>query len=245
MFMCSKVAGLIFAGAIALGGQETPLDPHSSIQINFPPDSPVLQLSTNVDESRATPRGGAMVVDLHMSLSLRNSGSRNIRGITLLVTAQEVTPGGKASVAVPSLDVAPGQTFSGSDRPAAVAAAASRWRAAGESQPGWRALRWVRFLWTEPPELAPLDDRVGNGSTARPAAFQIHTGRVRSRGVAARDAGFPGPPGRAPADRRARITWGTRGFICWGAGAHGALRFSENAGFAGGGCGWVGRGRRQ
>jgi hypothetical protein len=111
MFMRSKVAGLIFAGAIALCGQETKLDPHSSIQINFPPDSPVLQLSTNVDESRATPRGGAMVVDLHMSLSLRNSGSRNIRGITLMVTAQEVTPGGKASVAVPSLDVAPGQSF--------------------------------------------------------------------------------------------------------------------------------------
>lgn len=102
---------MILAGAVALCAQETKLDPRSSIQINFPQDSPVLQLSTNVDESRATPRGGAMVVDLHMSLSLRNAGPRNIRGITLLVTAQEVTPGGKASVAVPSLDVAPGQSF--------------------------------------------------------------------------------------------------------------------------------------
>src|SRR5690242_10658260 len=110
MCMRSKLAGLIFAG-VALYAQETKLDPHSSIQINFPADSPVSQLSTNVDESRATPRGGAMVVDLHMSLSLRNAGSRNIRGITLMVTAQEVTPGGKASVAVPSLDVAPGQSF--------------------------------------------------------------------------------------------------------------------------------------
>jgi hypothetical protein len=35
MFMRSKVAGLIFAGAIALGGQETKLDPHSSIQTPF------------------------------------------------------------------------------------------------------------------------------------------------------------------------------------------------------------------
>jgi len=105
------MAGLILAGAIALCGEESKLDPRTSIQINFPPDSPVLQLSTNVDESRATPRGGAVVVDLHMSLSLRNAGSRNIRGVTLLVTAQEVTPGGKASVAVPSLDVAPGQSF--------------------------------------------------------------------------------------------------------------------------------------
>jgi len=111
MFMRSKAAGLIFAGAIALCGQETKLDPNSSIQINFPLDSPVLQVSTKVDESGATPRGGAMVVDVHMSLSLRNAGSRNIRGITLMVAAQEATPGGKASVAVPSLDVAPGQSF--------------------------------------------------------------------------------------------------------------------------------------
>jgi len=111
MFMRSKAAGLIFAGAIALWGQETKLDPNSSIQINFPLDSPVLQVSTKVDESGATPRGGAMVVDVHMSLSLRNAGSRNIRGITLMVAAQEATPGGKASVAVPSLDVAPGQSF--------------------------------------------------------------------------------------------------------------------------------------
>jgi hypothetical protein len=46
-----------------------------------------------------------------MALSFRNSSSRNIRGVTLLVTAQEVTPGGKASVAVPSLNVEPGQAF--------------------------------------------------------------------------------------------------------------------------------------
>src|SRR5579863_6112823 len=107
----SRLAGLIFAGAVALPAQDIPFDPHSSIQINLPADSPVSLLSTNVGESRATPRGGAVVVDLHMSLSLRNSGSRNIRGVTLLVTTQEMTPGGKASVAVPSLNVAPGQTF--------------------------------------------------------------------------------------------------------------------------------------
>ena len=42
---------------------------------------------------------------------LRNSGSRRIRGITLLVSAQDVTPGGKASVSVPSLNAAPGENF--------------------------------------------------------------------------------------------------------------------------------------
>ena len=109
----NKLAAVIFAGALGLGAQDAPLDSHSSIRINFPPDSPVVALSTeqNVGESRATPRGGALVIDLHMALSLRNSSSRTIRGVTLLVTAQEVTPGGKASVAVPSLNVAPGQAF--------------------------------------------------------------------------------------------------------------------------------------
>ncbi|HET9318769.1 MAG TPA: hypothetical protein VFO27_03305, partial [Bryobacteraceae bacterium] len=113
MSTCNKLAVVIFASALGLGAQDAPLDSHSSIRINFPPDSPVVALSTeqNVGESRATPRGGALVIDLHMALSLRNSSSRTIRGVTLLVTAQEVTPGGKASVAVPSLNVAPGQAF--------------------------------------------------------------------------------------------------------------------------------------
>lgn len=111
MSMCSRVAVFWFAGAIVLYGQDFPLDLHSSIDIKLPPDSPVALLNTNVSNSGATQRGGAMVIDLHMALSLRNSDSRTIRGITLLVTAQEVTPGGKASVAVPSLNVAPGQAF--------------------------------------------------------------------------------------------------------------------------------------
>jgi hypothetical protein len=107
----SRLAGLILVGALALRAQDMPLDPHSSVRINLPDSSPVTLLSTNVGESRASARGGAMVIDLKMQLSLRNSGSQRIRGITLLVLSQEVTPGGKASVAVPSLDVAPDQTF--------------------------------------------------------------------------------------------------------------------------------------
>ena len=108
----SILAGVLFAGAPALRAQDAALDAHSSIRVNLPPESPVSLLSKSVEkDSQATPRGGAMVVDLHMALSLRNSDSRNIRGITLLVTAQEFTPGGKESVAVPSLNVAPGQTF--------------------------------------------------------------------------------------------------------------------------------------
>jgi len=52
-----------------------------------------------------------MVLDLHTALTLRNSSQRRIRGVTLLVQAQEFSPGGRGSVAVPSLDVRPGETF--------------------------------------------------------------------------------------------------------------------------------------
>jgi len=109
--MSSKILSLILAGVAALCAQDTPLDPHSSVKINLPADSPVSLISANMGESRASARGGAMLLDLHMELTLRNSGPRNIRGVTLLVLAQEVTPGGRASATQTSLDVSPGAVF--------------------------------------------------------------------------------------------------------------------------------------
>jgi hypothetical protein len=98
------------AAAMAVG-QERPLDPHSSVKINLPSDSPLALRSADLGESRATARGAAMMLDLHMGLALQNNGHNRIRGVTLRVVAQEVTLGGKASVAVPSLNVGPGETF--------------------------------------------------------------------------------------------------------------------------------------
>jgi hypothetical protein len=80
-------------------------------RIDFPADSPVGVIGSDYSESSESARGGAMLLDLHAALSLRNSSTRRIRGITLVVTAQEMTPGGKGSVTVPSLDVGPGETF--------------------------------------------------------------------------------------------------------------------------------------
>ncbi len=109
MYMRSKlaIASGMFAAAIAWGQA----DARGSFKIDVPKDSPVSFVAADWGQSRPLPRGGAMVLDLHTSLSLRNSSQRRIRGITLMVLAQEVTPGGKASVSVPSLDVAPGETF--------------------------------------------------------------------------------------------------------------------------------------
>jgi hypothetical protein len=103
--MSNKIIILALAGAIALTGQ-TP-----GRKIDFPVDSPVTAVSSDWSDTRATPRGGAFVVDVHAVLSLRNSSQRRIRGVTLAVLAQEVTPGGKGSVSVPSLDVGPGEAF--------------------------------------------------------------------------------------------------------------------------------------
>jgi len=91
--------------------QDTALDPGSSVKIDLPADSPLNLISTTMGDSRATSRGGAIVLDLHMGLTLRNGGTKHIRGVTLLITAQEFAPGGKGSVARPSIDVPPGETF--------------------------------------------------------------------------------------------------------------------------------------
>lgn len=109
--LSSKLLWLAAAPVFGLLGQETALDPQTSIKFNLPADSPVGLLSANMGESRATARGSAMVIDLHVGLTLRNASSRRISGVTLLVSAQEVTVGGKGSVATPCLHVGPGEAF--------------------------------------------------------------------------------------------------------------------------------------
>ncbi len=115
MFISNKLAALVFLAlplvALPLIAQEAVLDPASSVKIDLPTDSPVALISTSMGESRATSRGGAIVLDLHMSLTLRNAGFKRVRGVVLLITAQEFAPGGKGSVARPCIDVPPNQNF--------------------------------------------------------------------------------------------------------------------------------------
>src|SRR6266404_2063793 len=103
--MPSRLAILFLAGALAASAQTL------SRKIDLPADSPVTVVSADWGDSKATPRGGAYLVDVHAALSLRNSSQRRIRAITMVVLAQEVTPGGKGSVSPSSLDVAPNETF--------------------------------------------------------------------------------------------------------------------------------------
>src|SRR5580658_10365840 len=113
MFTSSKFATVLAVSLVVLAplkAQDT-LDAASSVKIDLPADSPVSLIQTVPGDSRATPRGGAIVLDLHMSLTLHNSGSKRVRGVVLLVTAKEFAPGGKGSVARPCIDVPPGENF--------------------------------------------------------------------------------------------------------------------------------------
>ena len=109
----SAQCGLLLLGLAAAGRvcAQSPALPGGSINIRFPEDSPVLLASTLADQSRTAARGSALVIDLRLSLLLRNVSTRPISGVILRVVAQETALGGTGSVGYPSLHVAPGETF--------------------------------------------------------------------------------------------------------------------------------------
>lgn len=97
-------AGLIF-GLLAVAAK-------AEIRVDMPPDSPLFLVSMGAAGSRVSSLGGALVVDVKASVDFRNTSNSRVRGVTLLVAADELTAGGKASVSVPSLNAAPGEVFS-------------------------------------------------------------------------------------------------------------------------------------
>ena len=99
LFVASMVPTLLLA--------QSPVEP----KIEFGSDSPIEVVSSNWGESKSTPRGGAMVIDLKSALVVRNRQPRKIRAVTLVVLAQDATPGGKGSIAISSLNAGPGETF--------------------------------------------------------------------------------------------------------------------------------------
>src|ERR1700730_8894727 len=102
--MSNKIyIGFAVASAISLHAQAL------NHKIDFPKDSPVSLLSEDFGNSNATARG-ANLIEVNAALSLRNSGQKRIRSMTLMVSAQDAA--GKGSVSVPTLDAGPGETFS-------------------------------------------------------------------------------------------------------------------------------------
>src|ERR1700685_455449 len=81
------------------------------LKVEFAHDSPVLLVSFSLGPTTARVRGMSMALDLHASLVLRNTGTKPTLGWPLRVEAQDLTPSGKGSVTVPSLNVEPGEVF--------------------------------------------------------------------------------------------------------------------------------------
>ena len=104
------LTAIVFLGAASLRAQDAAI-PQGAVNVNLPDNSPLSVKSFTVGDSRATARGAALALDLHMAATLLNSSSRRIHGVTLRVVAQEVTLGGKGSVTYPSLNVGPGENF--------------------------------------------------------------------------------------------------------------------------------------
>lgn len=105
-----RIFAAILLAASAAWAQEGPLDAASAVQFDLPTDAPVKLVSSELGESRANVRGGAVMLDLHMSVLLRNDDRRHVRGVTLLLLSQESAPFGKASV-TRVFDIAPGESF--------------------------------------------------------------------------------------------------------------------------------------
>jgi hypothetical protein len=103
-------AVIFFLSAGTLLAQDAPLPP-GSVNINLPADAPLALISTSMSDSRTTARGAALMLNLHMSLTLRNTSQNRIHGVTMRVVSQEVTLGGKGWVTYPSLNVGPGEAF--------------------------------------------------------------------------------------------------------------------------------------
>jgi hypothetical protein len=108
--MTNRVLLAAFLGAASLLAQDAPLA-SSSVRIDLPEDSPVAVMRTDTGTSRTTARGAALVLDLNLSLTLKNISPNRIHGVTLRVVSQEVAMGGVGSVFQPGLNVGPGEAF--------------------------------------------------------------------------------------------------------------------------------------
>jgi hypothetical protein len=100
---------LVLASALCAMGQQT--GSGSWLNVELPRDSPVLLVSSSLGGTTARPRGTSMAVELHASLLLRNTGNKGLSGLTLRVEAQDLTPSGRGSVTVPSMEIQPGEVF--------------------------------------------------------------------------------------------------------------------------------------
>jgi hypothetical protein len=111
----ARIVAYTLLGVTALCGARIQLRADDGVgrylDVDFPRDSPVLMVSFDLGPTTTRVRNMSIQLDLHAALLLRNTGTKPLSGLTLRVEAQDLTPSGKGSVTVPSLDVDPGEVF--------------------------------------------------------------------------------------------------------------------------------------
>ena len=81
--------------------------PERAVRVGIAPDVPLSLVSKDLSGTSIEVRGAVMIIDLKCRLEVRNQSGRFLRGVVVGVMTDEHAPGGKASVAVPSLNVPP------------------------------------------------------------------------------------------------------------------------------------------
>jgi hypothetical protein len=238
-----RVAWLVLVGAGAALAQDVPLE--GRVNINLGKDSPVALAGMSTGDSHSSSRGAALVLDLHMSLTLRNTGTGRIHGVALRVVSQEVTVGGKGSVSIPSLNIGPGESF-----PVRIDMQLMR-----PTQAAGGPLVDVNLdgvLFEDLSCYGP--DRLNSCRTMTAwemeaqrdrGALQTRPGAGGAAGAAAGDDREPGPPVGAAATGRARDARARRDFGRTGAGARRAVCVSPVSRFAHRAARRLGAGGRQ
>ncbi len=85
-------------------------EPERAVRIGIASDVPLSLVSKDLSKTSIEVLGAVMVIDLNCRLEVRNDSARFLRGVAVGVVTDEHAPGGKASVAIPSLNVPPDGT---------------------------------------------------------------------------------------------------------------------------------------
>lgn len=124
MYTYPKFGRMAAWGALALAmgwaspaqGQQTGprgpwQDPAKAIRVAVPSGVPLSVVSADTSKTEIQVRGPIVVIDLRCELDVLNESSQYLRGVTFAIQTEPLAAGGKASVALPSLNVEPGGRF--------------------------------------------------------------------------------------------------------------------------------------
>src|SRR5260370_38392520 len=89
-------AAIVFLGTAGVHAQDVAIPP-GAVNFNLPDNSPLLLKSSSMADSRATARGAALALDLHMSATLFNKSPRRIYGVPWRGVALDWSLGGQGS----------------------------------------------------------------------------------------------------------------------------------------------------